>query len=72
MADGQDDAAGDRFGEGPPLAREAREEALKEGRADERSRTLKNLMKNLGLSMEDALKAMGIPAEEQNRYLQTR
>ena len=51
--------------------KELREEAREEGCEVERSRTLKNLMKNLGLSMEDALKAMGIPAEEQSRYLQT-
>ncbi len=51
--------------------KELREEAREEGCEVERSRTLKNLMKNLGLSKEDALKAMGIPVEEQNRYLQT-
>ena len=51
--------------------KELREEAREEGCEVERSRTLKKLMKNLGLSMEDALKAMGIPAEEQSRYLQT-
>ncbi len=28
-------------------------------------------MKNLDLSMEDTLKAMGIPPKEQCRYLQT-
>ena len=42
----------------------------RELRDDERSKMLKNLVKNLGLSVEDAMKAMGIPPEEQRRYLQ--
>ena len=51
--------------------KELREGAREEGCEVERSRILKSLMKNLGLSREDALKAMGIPPEEQIRYLQT-
>ena len=48
---------------------EGREEGRAEGREEVRALTLKNLVRNLGLSVEDAIKAVGIPQEDKAKYL---
>ena len=57
--------------------REGRSEGLREGRSEGRNEgrreglldSLRNLMNNLHLNAADAMNALGIPAEEQQQYI---
>ena len=58
------------------VALEAREDGLKEGRAEGHAegmtdgalKVIRSLMKNMGLSVEQALATAGIPEAERPRY----
>ncbi len=50
------------------MREEGRIEGLAKGHADEKLESIKKLMKNLSLSSEKAMEALGIPAEEYEKY----
>ncbi|MCR5672521.1 MAG: hypothetical protein K6F87_02265 [Lachnospiraceae bacterium] len=47
---------------------EGREEGRVEGRAEGRAESIRNLMKNMNLTADQAMQALGIPEEERSKY----
>ena len=50
--------------------REGRSEGLREGRSEGIMASVRNLMKNMGLSIIEAMNALEVPEEERQRYME--
>ena len=50
--------------------REGRSEGLREGRSEGIMASVRNLMKNMGLSIIEAMNALEVPEEERQRYIE--